>query len=371
MVTGLLSDLDFASTANKNATIEHWEGRISCLLSAKKIQGLGGLRGLAAGLVVFHHLGGTAARTGNLGVEIFFVLSGFLITTLLLRESADTGTVSLSDFYKRRARRIFPAFYLLWIVSMALAAGRHNIPEYGALIATLLYFTNYYQTLINPDSTFLLHTWSLAVEEQFYLFWPALFKTLRDNLRRLSFVIGILISSAVLWRIFAVSMWPDVVWYTYNAFECRMDQILAGCLLAIALRERWWSRIFAGVCRSPSLLLVTVAGLSFSTRVGADGRWRNTVGFPVEGFLSAILILQVIWFSSQPWLSWMNSKTADYFASISYPLYMWHSTAGAAVHVLLPRSGRIVTGCIAAIISIGLATLSYQVVERRFLVRRV
>jgi peptidoglycan/LPS O-acetylase OafA/YrhL len=339
---------------------------MSRLLSNQKLPGLGGLRGIAAGLVVIHHFSGSAIRTGNLGVEIFFVLSGFLITTLLLRESDKTGTVSLLGFYKRRSRRIFPAFYVFWAVTVTLAALRHRLPESGALIATALYFTNYYQSLVNPESGFIVHSWSLAVEEQFYLFWPLLFKSLRTNIRYLSAAVLTLVAIAIVWRASVVLLRADMVWYTYNAFECRMDQLLGGCLLAIALHLRWCSRFFSAMCRSPWLLLATIGGLGLSVLAGADGRWRNGIGFPIEAFLSAILMVQVMWFSSEPWLRWMNSRVADYFANISYPLYLWHAAAGSAAKAILPGQSVIVGTALA----VGVATLSYYFVERRFTTRR-
>jgi peptidoglycan/LPS O-acetylase OafA/YrhL len=115
-------------------------------------------------------------RSGNLGVEIFFVLSGFLITTLLLRELAKTGTVSLRGFYRRRARRILPAFYVFWVVAVAVQV-YHNPPlSTGALASTFFYFSNYHLSFIHPVNHRIIgHTWSLAVEEQFYLLWPVLF----------------------------------------------------------------------------------------------------------------------------------------------------------------------------------------------------
>jgi peptidoglycan/LPS O-acetylase OafA/YrhL len=94
--------------------------RLMLAISRSTIPGLNGIRAVAALLVWWDHYVGQ--RTRNLGVEIFFVLSGFLITTLLLRELAKTGTVSLAGFYRRRARRIFPAFYVFWVVVAAVTA---------------------------------------------------------------------------------------------------------------------------------------------------------------------------------------------------------------------------------------------------------
>src|SRR4051812_6041644 len=147
---------------------------------------LDGLRALAIVMVVCHHSmpffrGNDRFPTGGLlGVDVFFVLSGFLITTLLLEERRDTGSISLRAFYKRRALRLFPALWVLLAVHAAVAhqAGWDMTTEWHTILAALTYTTNWapvFHWNLNADQVFL---WSLAVEEQFYLVWPFVLRRL-------------------------------------------------------------------------------------------------------------------------------------------------------------------------------------------------
>lgn len=146
---------------------------------------LDGLRAVAILLVLAYHAGVRLIPGGYVGVDVFFVISGFLITGLLLQEVARTGTISIRDFYARRARRLLPASALVLVVTVLvshaimspLAAERTN----GDAIASALYVANWHFAMQTTDyfaaqvnASPLLHYWSLAVEEQFYMLWPML-----------------------------------------------------------------------------------------------------------------------------------------------------------------------------------------------------
>jgi peptidoglycan/LPS O-acetylase OafA/YrhL len=149
------------------------------------IDGLDGLRGLAVIAVVLYHAGITWANGGFLGVEVFFVLSGFLITSLLIREWLTTGAIALRGFWARRARRLLPALFVLVIVIGVYYAHTGivgSVPGlFGDGLAALFYYSNWHQIAVGssyfvqsgPTSPF-QHTWSLAIEEQFYVIWPLL-----------------------------------------------------------------------------------------------------------------------------------------------------------------------------------------------------
>jgi peptidoglycan/LPS O-acetylase OafA/YrhL len=147
------------------------------------VDGLDGLRGIAVLAVILYHAGVGGFRGGFLGVEIFFVLSGFLITSLLVTEWSQSGTIVLRTFWARRARRLLPALFLLVVVIgiyYAVAGQTSAIPGlFGNGLAALFYYGNWHQiatgssyfAVTGPTSPF-QHTWSLAIEEQFYLIWP-------------------------------------------------------------------------------------------------------------------------------------------------------------------------------------------------------
>ena len=144
-------------------------------LAGRHLPGLDGLRALSVFTVIAYHAG--APVPGDLGVSAFFVLSGFLITWLLMKELEETGRISLRDFYARRTLRIFPAYYVFIIGSLVLDTAR-GFPWPGEMtLSAFTYTVNYYNAIRGHPSTGIAHAWSLAVEEQFYLLWPAMAMT--------------------------------------------------------------------------------------------------------------------------------------------------------------------------------------------------
>ena len=203
--------------------------------SVGRIATLDGLRAVSIVLVLFSHVTGTRnfpslAHTewlAEAGVRTFFVISGFLITTLLVRERAKTGTISLRDFYVRRAFRIFPAFYV-YIGALAV------LVMAGALVISttdFAYAITYAMNFHEHRSWYLGHMWSLAVEEQFYLLWPALMIVLGTR-RAVVFALGAIVVAPVL-RVGALVVWPSLSGLTDQAFPFVFDSIAIGCVLAI------------------------------------------------------------------------------------------------------------------------------------------
>ncbi len=206
-----------------------------------RIRGLDGLRAFSIALVLLAHLHrsrdfpyGHQARTfldnfdlGNLGVRVFFVISGFLITTLLVSEVDRTGTLSLSRFYFRRTLRIFPPFYLyVLVIGVSAWLGAVGLRD-GDLAHAVTYTVNYH-----PDRAWHLgHAWSLSVEEQFYLLWPAVFRGLgRQRAVRL---LAIYLLAAPLWRLALAAAAPALSLGIGETFFTTADSIATGCLLAL------------------------------------------------------------------------------------------------------------------------------------------
>jgi peptidoglycan/LPS O-acetylase OafA/YrhL len=203
------------------------------------VPGLDGLRGLSIACVLVYHAFGSPgfqppARLwiwfrylGELGVRVFFVLSGWLITGLLLREIERDGTIALRRFYGRRAMRLFPAFYaMLGVVALLEATGLLQLHP-GDLLHAATYTLNYQ---LRP-SWWLVHCWSLAVEEQFYLLWPALLLLL--GVRRAVggaalFVVVSPVVRAIAWKLFPSQR--EIIGST--GFGTTGDNIAAGCVLA-------------------------------------------------------------------------------------------------------------------------------------------
>src|SRR5688572_2803154 len=193
---------------------------------------LDGLRGVAVLLVVFWHAGMLPRGAGHAGVTLFFVLSGYLITRLLVEELDGRGRVSYRGFYRRRLLRLFPALIALGLVISAyyMATGRAALLA-GDLGGAWLYLTNWLIIFGNNQGLF-DHTWTLAIEEHFYLLWPA-FLVLVWSPRRpliarflIVYVVVVVLARATLWS-------PDLHQLLHKGTFLRLDGILLGCLFAL------------------------------------------------------------------------------------------------------------------------------------------
>jgi peptidoglycan/LPS O-acetylase OafA/YrhL len=328
---------------------------------------LDGIRALAVFLVLLYHFG-IPGVNGGLGVEIFFTLSGFLITWLLLQEVEASGRVDFRAFYLRRTLRIFPAMYVYLLFGLAVLLLRGHPVPWGDVLASALYLQNYYDGAINtaaPD-TYLSHTWSLAIEEQFYLLWPLVLYLGRRDLARLAQVLmGLIVA---VWLLRSVLILGDFASqrYLYRAFESRMDQLAVGCLLAVQLRrgvlDAWAERLAAW----PWLPALTLAALIASSLLHGSDRYRFTVGFGLEALLTAVLIVQLVRLSRVgPW-RWFNAAPVAYLGRISYSLYLYHPLLLFTVRRLSAGLPVVVQLALAIAVAVAFASASYFLVERRF-----
>lgn len=337
---------------------------LSEVLRQRHLPALDGIRMVAVMSVLVGH--SYVNVPAGLGVSAFFVLSGFLITWLLLGEVDETGTVSIRQFYVRRTLRIFPAYYAYLLVSFTIDSYLGDMHSRPAMIAALYYGVNYFNAFHGHPSTSVAATWSLAVEEQFYLIWPLLFLALcsggRERLiRGLVFIIAI------------VAVWRCVVWfklglgqaYVYNAFDTRFDTLAVGCLMAVLLRSP--SIVArAGVLGRHWWLPVVTLVLLLISHLGISSNWHYGVGFTVDALLLAVLLVQFLQLSgTHPW-RWLDDARVRYLGRISYPMYLYHGW-GMAIGRRVPighTNARFAFGVLA---TVGLATGSYYVIERPFL----
>jgi peptidoglycan/LPS O-acetylase OafA/YrhL len=315
-------------------------------LARRRLPGLDGLRAIAAYLVVFFHFE-LPWVPGGLGVLMFFVLSGFLITWLLLDEIGRHGTVSLRGFYLRRTLRIVPAFYVYTggLLVMLLVFGRPIV--WGQAIASLLYVNNYYQALLGDPNTGLSHTWSLAIEEQFYLLWPIAFVALYRHGR---------LARGLVVAIVCV------------AFDTRADHLMVGCLLAVSLRDGFGARLWHALCSHVALPALTLAALALSSALNVRiAGYRDVAGAVIEPLLVAALIVQLIAFANARAWRWTDWPAVRYLGRISYSVYLYQQLVPTLVEATLggqPFALRLaahVTGVTLA------ASVSYWAVERPFL----
>jgi peptidoglycan/LPS O-acetylase OafA/YrhL len=325
--------------------------------AAAEIPSLYGIRAIAALAVVISHAD-LRIKIGGLAVTCFFVLSGYLITHLLLRERSQTGTVSLKQFYFRRTLRIFPAFWAFAGVYLilSLVAGRHV--DWLAYAAIVLYAGNYWMAVNGLGAT-MNHTWSLAVEEQFYLLWPAIFR-LADPRRLVRWLAGAIVG---VWVYRSCALWLGAPWeYVYVSFETRLDGLAVGCLMALALHARMiptW--------------LVRVRWLAIAAAVAVAGI-RLIPGLPVWlGYILAppafaVLILHAVTHHDSYAYRWLNAPVIRTLGLWSYSLYLYHPLSDDITRRLGDFGFMNVP--IEVAVSIALAAGSYYMIERPVLMLR-
>jgi peptidoglycan/LPS O-acetylase OafA/YrhL len=307
--------------------------------------------------------------TGAMGVNGFFVLSGFLITRLLLREMEATGRISLRDFYIRRTLRIWPAYYAFLVV-MHLVHGRGLARTLGfplgAQLAAAVFGYNYYSAAGRWSDTGTGHLWSVSVEEQFYLLWPALLIWLlhRGGTRaalRGTLAVGV---GVLLWRSLLVLTLHADAQYVYHAFDTRCDNLLIGCLLALWATQPGFAAFAAAAAASPLYPLGTLELIAFTNQTG--WLFLNTFGWTIQACLMALLIVQLLQLYRHPCWSWLEHPVTRYLGTISYPLYLYQ-LVGLAAAAALHFGSRYATFAAALGVTVGLASLSYHVIERPFL----
>jgi peptidoglycan/LPS O-acetylase OafA/YrhL len=340
--------------------------RLAQGLAESHLPSLDGLRAAAALAVVFYHYGFDWAP-GGLGVLAFFVLSGFLITWLLLKEEERFGAVSLKLFYLRRALRIFPAFYVYWLLLVGALTLFHKRLVGGQALASFFYVNNYYQALHGDPNTGLSHTWSLAIEEQFYVLWPLVFLLLRRNGRRMAFLMAA-IAAVWVWREGLVFLLRRDQGYIYEAFDARADHLMMGCLLAVALRDGAAAGLWRRLCSRATMLWVTLAlligSVGLSVRFGTA--YRDAVGFAIDPILVAVLMVQAIAWPRAGFARALNWQPVRYLGVISYSIYLYQQMLIDPARKLATRWPALsLPFTVAAVVAA--ASASYWIVERPFL----
>jgi peptidoglycan/LPS O-acetylase OafA/YrhL len=296
----------------------------------RHVPALDGVRGIAVTMVVALHLGyaffpGHSQDLfpgGFLGVDVFFVLSGFLITGILVEERAQTGSLSFRRFYWRRAYRLLPALAVLGVVHLGytIVVGRPLGPELRSLGSMALYFNNWAQAAGWETPADLDHAWSLSIEEQFYAVWPLAILLLMRSRRRETVVAGILAVAvaAALWR---WRLWESSGFNAaYFRTDARIDNLLIGAAAALAWRWGWISGVVARRGAAVALPGLLALGLHLDQeRDDEIFRW----GLSLAALLGAALVLGAA-AGTSPWNGLLRSRVLVALGRVSYGVYLWH-----------------------------------------------
>ncbi|MGB7311103.1 MAG: acyltransferase [Candidatus Acidiferrales bacterium] len=322
------------------------------MASSRDIPSLDGLRAISIALVILSHLVHSLALVGQHGVDVFFVISGFLITHLLLKESESTGTVGLKRFYLRRFFRIFPAFYTYLAVIGTLWAIRFVSLDWPTYLCAASYTYNYYR---HPVDWVLSHCWSLSLEEQFYLFWPPCVAALGKN--KSTWVAASVILLSPVSRAVTYLVAPLYRGMEGVTLHTRLDPIMCGCLIALLYDNDMFNRIVKPLLR-PSLAFVCtlcflIASPLLEARFGAWYLW--SVGYSLRALCVSIVLLYVVRNSASVAGRFLNGGLVRHVGLVSYGLYLWQQ--------LFTDPGRF-RWPIALVLTVLCAEVSYQFVER-------
>src|SRR3954471_10725816 len=292
---------------------------------------LDGLRAVAVTAVVGYHLGYGWLPGGFLGVDLFFVLSGYLITGLLLDEHGRTGRIGLARFWARRARRLLPAL-LIMLVAVAAAVRLWSPPgvwlgRRDDLVATLFYYANWH--FVATDQSYFAdaaaqspvrHAWSLSIEEQFYLVWPFLI-LLALRRRRRFLAVGLAVATVASAVLMVAVYDPVSPTRAYVGTDARVQQLVAGALLALVIRT---ALVVPGRLVRYAGRPAAAGTVALLLTVRDSGGLYYHGGASLAAFVFAALVWALETRPSSAVARALSTRPLRAVGTVSYGLYLWH-----------------------------------------------
>lgn len=349
-------------------------------VSFSHLPALDGVRGIAILIVMIYHLEWLMptlhdyVKGGFLGVDLFFALSGFLITSILLNEYEKTSTISLKNFFIRRCLRLMPAFWF-FVICLYLF-GTYLLPEFQAslvygrhdFIYALTYTMNWYSATNPGFDSNLNHTWSLSIEEQFYIIWSLIlykaFAEKRKHEHILYLTLG-LITVLSISRALRALTGADTRLLYYST-DTRIDSLLMGCGVSMVFI---WKMLPAETVKKVwfNLLLICSVIAAFVVTFSLSHEDRNlyVFGLPMFNLAVAIMIFWLVSTKGTIIHKVLENSILRWIGNVSYALYLWHYLLYEyAKKEFVPGGSQIFVGVTLAFV---LAALSYYCVERPFL----
>lgn len=358
----------------------------------RQIAGLDGLRGVAVAAVVLYHFFGDILPGGFMGVDVFFVLSGFLITSILLREVALTQGVSFRVFWKRRLRRIAPLALFVLIMTTAVVGtiGGDLAVKLRTQFFGTAFFVNNWVQIANSESYFAksdiqvtAHYWSLAIEEQYYLIWPILVwlvllavrrnaARFRPRMAALTAVLAIasMVAMAV---IFDPQQDPSRVYY---GTDTHAFGLLLGSLVALLLTSPVRSRVADSHPRRlnwfkhqlladwiPALAFVGLVAMMMT--VHAESAFTYRGGLVIASLLTSLVVMGLAR-GDNAIDEWMNIRVLRWLGHRSFSIYLWHWPIVMVLPVLVPKAPVWLIGIVAVILTAAISEWSFNHIETPF-----
>lgn len=341
-------------------------GPVRLISSNIRLKALDGVRAVAIAFVVvghvlgiIQHLDSSRFRLAD-GVSIFFVLSGFLITSLLLRERDTFGTVRLKQFYMRRVRRIFPVFYVFLVAMGLLKLAKVIHFETDDWLSSVAFVNNYATT----RSWWLGHLWSLSIEEQFYLLWPLVIAVGgRSWGIRVALTI---IALDPLVRIISYYKIPALRDHLPIMLHTRGDILMCGCILALLIGNSRFEAAMRALFRFRLQLIACafyfIADPFLNARYG--GTYYLTVGYTIQGLSLATMLFWILSWPEASIVRVLSTPPVVFVGLISYSLYLWQQPFLAPLNATFAGAFPIDVA-----LAVATAVLSYYFIERPFLSR--
>jgi len=354
-------------------SFEH--ARAAILVSVKRRTDIEGLRAIAVLAVLLFHAGVPGVAGGYVGVDVFFVVSGFLITSLLVAEKTNTGKVSLGAFYARRARRILPVSALvavatliaswIWLEPLRLRSLSHDVLAV-ALFSSNFVFANrgadYLQSALPPSP--LQHYWSLAVEEQFYVVWPALVmlvcigigtRTMRNVRLRVGITAGV---AAVASFVACMTLMNSSQPWAFFSPHTRAFELAIGALAAV---------IPHGVSKAAIQMNAALAWCGLAGIIATIVLFSETTTFPGPWALAPVMATAFLLRGGNA-TSWapevlLRLSPLQWLGSRSYSAYLWHWPVLIIAAAALDKKLSVFEGLVCLMMSLGLSEFSYRFVE--------